>query len=146
MNTIIAASGTKNLKGDKMRTAMRGLIGLVGIFNLALGLGFLFDPVKLGESFFLSPTGTQGLATLRGDFSGFFVGAALFALCGAYYERADLLLVPLGMLAIADAGRAFSLIVDGASPIAFQPMIAEWIMIALLLTGYRVFGGATRTP
>jgi hypothetical protein len=130
--------------GDMMRTAMRGLIGLVGIFNLVLGVGFLLDPLKLGTAFFLSPVGTQGLATLRGDFPGFFIGASLFALFGAYRTKADVLVVPLIMLAIADAGRFVGLIVDGASSTAFPPMIAEWIMIALLLIGYRTFAGATR--
>jgi hypothetical protein len=128
-----------------MVTALRVLIGLVGIFNLVLGVGFLVEPTKLGNAFFLSPTGTLGLATLRGDFPGFFIGASLFAIYGACHVRADALLVPLVLLTIADAGRVISLIVDGAPSTAFPPMITEWIMIALLLTGYQVFGRAKLT-
>ena len=70
---------------------MRWLIGLVGVFNLILGVGFLLGPVKLGIAFFLAPIGMQGLATLRGDFPGFFIGASWFALYGACYARAFLL-------------------------------------------------------
>lgn len=123
-----------------MRTAIQVLIGLLGIFNLGLGLAFLFNPVKLGAAFFLSPVGSQGLATLRADFPGFFIGASLFALHGAYHAKPDALLVPLVLLAIAFSGRVVSLIFDGRSRAAFQPMSVEIVMMVILLLGYLSFG------
>jgi thiamine transporter ThiT len=44
-----------------MRQAMRGVLGLVGLFNMLIGFVFLLSPVKLGVQFALSPIGTQGL-------------------------------------------------------------------------------------
>ena len=121
-----------------MRNAMRALIALVGLFNLAIGFGFLTDPARLGAAFFLSPVGVQGLATMRADFTAFFVTGGVFALLGAVRGRPEQLAVPLILLTIALSARFVSLAVDGASPTAFQPMAAETVMIAILFAGRRM--------
>ena len=120
-----------------MRNAMRVLIALVGLFNLAIGVGFLTDPVRLGAAFFLLPKGNQGLATMRADFTAFFVTGGVFALLGAVRGRPEPLAVPLILLTIALSARFVSLAVDGVSPTAFQPMAAEAAMIAILFVGRR---------
>ncbi len=122
-----------------MRTAMRAIVGLLGVFNAMIGLGFLFRPAQAGASFFLLPIGSQGLATMRADLTGFFIGAAVFALFGAWQARADLLRVPLVILSLALAGRCVSLAADGVGPTAFPPMIAEAAMIAILALAMRTF-------
>ncbi|MDB5710754.1 MAG: hypothetical protein JWL96_2824 [Sphingomonas bacterium] len=122
-----------------MRNVMRAVIGLVGLFNLVLGLGFLFDPAQAGLRFFITSLGTQGMATMRADFTAFFVTGAVFALLGAWRAWRTPLQVPLLLLSIAIAGRVVSLIADGAPPMAFPPMIAEAVMIALLALGWRSF-------
>lgn len=126
-----------------MRNLMRGIVGVLGLFNLLIGVNFLLNPAKMGADFFLTPNGIQGLATLRADFPGFFIGAALFALYGAWKGRAEPLMVPLVMLALAFAGRIVSLVLDGVAPTAFQPMIVEAVMMTILLVGYRAFGRAS---
>jgi hypothetical protein len=118
---------------------MRGLIGLIGLFNIVIGLGFLLDPGKLAGQFFLSPMGQQGMATLRADFPGFFITGGVFALIGAVKKDGDALLVPLLLLSIAIIGRAVSLVLDGTAPTAWPPMIAEAVMIAALLLARRSF-------
>jgi len=120
-----------------MRNVMRAVIGLVGVFNLILGLGFLIDPAQAGLRFFLSSLGTQGLATMRADFTAFFVTGGSFALIAAWRARRTPLLVPLMLLGIAIAGRAISLVADGAPGKAFPPMAAEAVMIAILALGWR---------
>ena len=126
-----------------MRNATRAAIALVGLFNLAIGLAFLADPARLGASFFLAPGGIQGLATMRADFPAFFVTGGAFALLGAWRSRSAPLAVPLLLLGIALFGRFVSLAADGASPTAFQPMIAEAVMIAILLGGRRALATPT---
>ena len=121
-----------------MRKAIRAAIALVGLFNLAIGLRFLVDPVRLGATFFLAPAGIQGLATLRADFPAFFMTGGAFALIGAWRGRSEPLTVPLILLGIALFGRFVGLSVDGVSATAFQPMIAEAVMIAILLAGRRI--------
>jgi len=122
-----------------MAGVMRVVIGLIGLFNIAIGLGFLFNPAQLAGQFFLSPIGTQGLATLRADFPGFFITGGVFALIGAVKKDGNALLVPLLLLAIAIIGRSISLAMDGTAPTAYPPMIAEAVMIAALLLGRRSF-------
>ena len=125
---------------------MRVVIGLIGLFNIAIGLGFLLTPDKLAAAFFLSPVGVQGLATLRADFPGFFIGAALFALWGAWRADPRPLLVPLVMLSLALTGRVVSLAYDGMEPTAVAPMLVEFAMIMVLMLGIRVFAGGMRRP
>lgn len=124
-----------------MRTILRAVIGLIGVFNIAIGLGFLLAPDKLALAFYLVPMGTQGLATLRADFPGFFIGASVFALAGAWTGQARPLLVPIVMLGLALSGRFVSLAIDGMAPTAVQPMVVEAVMITILLLGWRNFKG-----
>ena len=121
-----------------MRTVIRVAIALVGLFNLAVGLAFLIAPARLGAKFFLLPAGIQGLATMRADFTAFFMTGGAFALYGAWRGRAEPLTVPLLLLAIALIGRCIGITIDGASPTAHEPMIAEAAMIAILLAGRRI--------
>jgi hypothetical protein len=83
--------------------------------------------------------GSQGLATLRADFPGFFITGGVFALIGAVKKDDKALQVPLLLLAIAIIGRTISLALDGAVPTAYPPMIAEAVMIVALLLARRSF-------
>jgi len=127
-----------------MRNVLRALVGVVGLFNLALGLGFLFDPAQAGLRFFITSLGTQGMATMRADFTAFFVTGAVFALVGAWRAWRTPLLVPLLLLGIAIGGRVVSLVADGAPGKAFPPMIVEAVMILLLALAWRGFDAEAR--
>lgn len=121
---------------------LRLLVGAIGLFNIAIGLGFLFNPAGLAAQFFLIPDGGQGMATLRADFPGFFITGGTFALIGAVRKDTSALLVPMLLLAIALTGRFVSLLADGAAPTAFPPMVAETVMITLLALARRSMGRA----
>ncbi|MES2065031.1 MAG: hypothetical protein V4522_00070 [Pseudomonadota bacterium] len=127
-----------------MRNLMRAVVGLVGLFNIVLGLAFLLDPAQAVARFFLTPLGTQGLATVRADFTAFFVTGGVFALLGAWRCARAPLVVPLSLLGIAIGGRCLSLILDGMPATAFPPMIAEAVMIAVLLLARRTFTDAAQ--
>ncbi len=116
-----------------MARLLRVLVGLVGVFNILIGLGFLFNPAGAAANFFLIPDGGQGMATLRADFPGFFITGGTFALIGAIRQDGRALLVPVLLLAIAITGRTVSLVADGIGPQALPPMLAEAVMISLLL-------------
>ena len=126
-----------------MKQVMRIVIGLVGLFNLSIGLGFLFQPARLGRIFFLAPTSIQGLATMRADFTAFFCLASLCALYGAWKMRAAPLQVPIALLGIALTGRFVSIAMDGIISTTAMPMVAEAVMIAILLLGHRAFQAKT---
>jgi hypothetical protein len=120
-----------------MQTMMRVLVGLVGAVNLSAGLAFLVAPARMAKAFYVTPIGVEGMATLRADFPGFFIGAAVFALWGAISGRTEHMVVPLVLLCIVLAGRCVSLGLDGSTPNSFPVMAAEAAMIAVLLMAIR---------
>lgn len=122
-----------------MKLIFRLLIGLVGLFNIGMGLAFLLRPAQMAADFFITPEGSQGLATIRADFTAFFLVGGLFALLGAVRADPAPLKVPLLLLAIAFFGRTVSLVLDGVAPTAFPPMIAEAVMVLILVGGMQAF-------
>lgn len=118
---------------------MRITVGLVGLLTVFIGLGFLIRPEQMGAAFFVAPTSLQGMATLRGDFPGFFIGASVFALLGAWRSDPRPLVVPIVLLGIVFFGRVISIIADGIGPETFLPMVAEALMIAILEIARRTF-------
>jgi hypothetical protein len=125
-----------------MLSLMRGAIAFIGVAISLIGLGFLFLPLVFAPLFYIEPIGSQGLASIRADFGGFFIGGGVFALLGAWSQRARPLLVPMLLLGIALFGRFVSLIVDGIGPGAIPPMVAEAVMLAILFAGWRSFNRA----
>ncbi|QNP44353.1 hypothetical protein H9L15_03555 [Sphingomonas daechungensis] len=120
-----------------MHKVLRIAIALVGLLNLGLGLAFLYAPVRMAAEFSITAIGSQGLATIRADFPGFFITAGLFALLGLETNKRGALWVPVTLLGIAFVGRTLSLLLDGVGPDALPPMIAEAMMIAILIAGIR---------
>jgi hypothetical protein len=122
-----------------MTQAIRIAVGLGGVLFILIGLAFLIHPAQMGALFFIEANGSQGLATIRADLTAFFVVGGLFAGLGAWRQDAELLKVPLLLLAIALLGRTVSLVFDGKGPEALQPMIVEAVFIALIVAAQRTF-------
>lgn len=125
-----------------MHMVLRFAVGFIGVAMLLIGLGFLFAPASLAALFYVEPVGSQGMASIRADFTGFFVGVGGFALLGAWFERSRPLVVPMLLLSVALLGRFISLFADGMGPAALPPMIAEAVMIAVLYAAWRRFDPA----
>jgi hypothetical protein len=123
-----------------MDKLIRIAVTAVGLLNVVLGLLFLVRPEWMAAQFYITAIGSQGLATIRADFPGFFLTGGGFALWGAWMRYAEELRVPIVLLSIALFGRFVSLILDGVGPSALPPMILEAIMIAILVAGMRTFG------
>lgn len=123
-----------------MDKTIRIAVAVIGLLNIALGLLFLVHPEAMAALFYVTPVGSQGLATIRADFPGFFLTGGSFALWGAWMRYSEELKVPILLLSIALFGRFVSLILDGVGPSAFPPMIAEAIMIGILVAGMGRFG------
>jgi hypothetical protein len=126
-------------KEPKMPNLVRLAVAVIALLNLVLGLLFLVRPEGMAAQFHLTPIGSQGLASIRADFTAFFLVAGGFALLGAQRMDPEPLHVPVALFAIAFLGRSVSLLFDGIGPAAFPPMIAEAVMIAVLLAAMRQF-------
>lgn len=127
-----------------MDTALRVAVGIVGFLLIVIGLIFLVHPEFMAAQFYITPIGSQGLATIRADFPAFFLTGGGFALWGAWKKHAEPLKVPLVLLGLALFGRFVSLVFDGVGPSAFPPMILEAVMIGILLAASRSFARPTR--
>ena len=127
-----------------MTQLMRILVFGVAVFNLALGLILLPAPTRIAPAFNVLPAGVQGIATLRADFSAFFLCGAAFALVGAWRQASAPLRVPLLLLGIALSGRLIGVVVDGVVATTLPPMVAEFAMIVILALAYRRFDTAGR--
>ncbi len=121
-----------------MRWILTALIFLFGLFDLFMGLNFLFNPQTTATGFGLTTTGTQGLSTLRADFAAFFGVVALCMMLGAWRRNGDLLLVPAALMGTAVTVRAISLALDGTYPGWQVPMLVEALHVALLVAAWRV--------
>jgi len=121
-----------------MRIAVIALIVLAGMFNLGLGISFLYDPGGMGLQFGVSPNGPLGFAVLRADFVAFFLVAGFCMVRGAWRRNGDMLLVPAALFAIAFCGRAISAVVTGTQAGFFEPMVFEAVQFLLLVIGWRV--------
>lgn len=120
-----------------MNAMWRSVVGGIAVLNILIGLAFLIFPAEVALSFYLAPLGIQGMATLRADFTAFFVVGGTGALVAAMSDSRVPLLVPITLLGVALTGRLVSLVADGTAPTAVAPMLAEAAMIALLGFAWR---------
>ncbi len=123
---------------NAMRFALTALIFLLGLFDLFMGLNFLLNPLATGPGLGLAPLGTQGMSTLRADFTAFFGVIAICMMLGAWRRNGDLLLVPAALMGTAVAVRGLSLILDGTYTGWHLPMLVEGFHVIVLIAAWRV--------
>ncbi len=110
---------------------VRVLTGALGALLLVIGVQYLIDPAATAGQFGVAVSEDIGLATLRADIGGFFCGSGGLALAAAIRNRSDWLLGPIVLMVLAFVGRLITIIVDGAAPGAFTPMIVEAVTITV---------------
>ncbi|MEM7780821.1 MAG: DUF4345 family protein [Pseudomonadota bacterium] len=121
-----------------MKTALRVIIGLMGVLFIFVGFGFLTDPTQMGPDFGVLPDGNRGLSTIRSDFTAFFwVSGGAFVI-GAWKQNGMLLLVTSALMGIVLAARGLSLALDGTYEGWYEPMAVEAIAVILALIGAKV--------
>ncbi len=122
-----------------MRLILTALIFLVGLFDLFMAFNFLLNPQATAAGFIgLAPIGTQGLSSLRADFTAFFGVTAVCMMLGAWRRNGDLLLVPAALMGVVAIVRALSLTLDGAYPGWPVLMAGEIVHVVLLVAAWRV--------
>ena len=120
-----------------MQILVRLAIAAQALFMLFMGSQFVLRPIETAANFAIGPLSLLGNATLRADMGGFFISGALFALYAAVRGVRGPLLVPIVLMLCAIFGRLVSFAVDGVAPGAVPPIVAELIMLAIVLAGYR---------
>ncbi|QZD86752.1 hypothetical protein [Qipengyuania psychrotolerans] len=108
-----------------MNFILAALIALGAMLDLVLGVSFFVDPALAGMDFGMTATGPMGLSAMRGDFTAFFLVAAVFMGWGAWKRRSDVLLAPLLLFATAFTGRLVNLFAVGFYEGWWTPMLVE---------------------
>ena len=121
-----------------MRFVLTAVIFLLGLFDLFMGLNFLFNPDATAAGLGLAGLGNQGTSTLRADFTAFFGVIAVCMMLGAWRRNGDLLLVPAALMGTAVVVRGISVMLDGTYPGWPLPMAVEAIHVIVLIAAWRV--------
>ena len=120
-----------------MQKILRVLIGLTGLLYITLALGFLLDPAQAAARLGIGAIAPLGMATLRGDFIGFFGTIGILALLGAVRDEARYYIAPLMLVGMTLAGRLITVAASGFDATMGPPMLVEAVTVALLLLGSR---------
>jgi len=114
------------------------LIFIPMLFGLLMGSLAFLSPDLIGGVLGVSAENAAGRGAIVGDFgSFFFVGAGAGALA-LFYGKSHLLWVPIALFGITVIGRLFDIITSGFGPGALQPIIIEFVLIAMLFTALKL--------
>ena len=120
-----------------LQKVLRVLIGLTALLYITLALGFLLDPAQAAARLGIGAIAPLGMATLRGDFIGFFGTIGILALLGAVRDEARYYIAPLMLVGMTLAGRLITVAASGFDATIGPPMLVEAVTVALLLLGSR---------
>ena len=115
------------------------LLALGALLDLLLGISFFIDPAAAGADFGLQSPTPMGLSAMRGDFTAFFLVAAISMGIAAWKRRSDVLWPALALFAIAFTGRLVNLLVVGDYEGWWQPMTVEALHVIVIALAIRAF-------
>lgn len=116
-----------------MDNLARLLIALIAAMMIVYGLGFWFQIELMNEKFALSTRNDLGFASIRADFTGFFLAVGLFSAYAAWTRSRHWALAAAVMFIIAFIGRVISLGFEGPVTGGVPPMLFEAGAAAVLL-------------
>jgi len=122
-----------------MQMVIRILVGLAGVATSYLAITFFYDPVMPAAMLGVKAVDVLGIATLRGDFAGFFGVCGILALAAAVRNAASFMTAPVLIIGIAFCGRGLSYALDGGGMRVIQPMIVEYILLVIFGLGRLMF-------
>jgi hypothetical protein len=114
-----------------LRSPLRLLVTLVGVFFALQGIGWLADPARAAAGLGMPLLDGLARSTQIGDLAAFFLTGGATMVVGARPGRARLLLVPAGMLGAAAVARTLAWALHGAALAA--TFIAIEVAVAVLL-------------
>jgi ribonuclease Z len=126
----------KRIDGSAM--VVRLLVMLIGLFFLALGIGFMVFPDVFAQLSSVSSAYGSGVNALRGDLGGLFLGMSFFCLLGAATFRRRWLVVPIVFIVLIVAGRLIGLALGNTSSTVTQSLTIEVVLLVLLTVSLAV--------
>jgi hypothetical protein len=116
-----------------MKRVAQMLVGLLGLGSVAMALSFWFRLGGMATQFGILPQNLTGLATVRADIAGLFLGMGFIMLIAAVHQSRMWSLAAIIMVSAALAGRFVTMAISGTDAGTWPPVAVEVIGIALLL-------------
>lgn len=129
-----------------MKNVSRFIVSLAAVLFAGIGIGFWVVPVEIAARFGFEATGGAGLANVRADLGGLFLGLAVLCGLGAWFGRRSALLAAAALLAAIVAGRILAWIVDGEAGIDMTQLAIELVALAALVSYSRAFRALPAVP
>ena len=114
------------------------LIFIPMLFGLLMGSLAFLSPELLGTALGVSADNAAGRGAIVGDFGAvFLVGAGASALA-LFQGKSHLLWIPIALFGVTIIGRVFDIVAHGFGPGAGQPVIIEFVLVAMLFAALKL--------
>ncbi|MBL4620907.1 MAG: DUF4345 family protein [Immundisolibacteraceae bacterium] len=120
-----------------MNMVQQILVGLVGLFCIAMAGQLMVAPEMGVAQFSISLTGIQGLSSARADLGGMFLATAILSFLGIKGGKlaAGFLFAAAIIMGSVALGRIIGFALDGIVQMTLIPFIFELIFVAVLVAG-----------
>lgn len=123
-----------------MKTFSRIAVALAALLFASIGIAFWVVPDQAAQQFGIEAVRGIGIANLRADLGGLFLGIALLCGAGAWTQRRGGLIAAIVVLATIVVGRAVGWVVDGRIGIGARELSLELAALAALVAHVRSLG------
>lgn len=121
-----------------MKSLLRIVAGLFGVFFVLMGLRWAFDPSSAANSLGMILLDGEALSTQIGDFGSFFITVGVMTLIGVITQTRYWFYAPSMLLLVAAFYRNLATLMYGA-PFALSSIIIEVVVgLFLIVTGSRI--------
>ena len=121
-----------------MKSLLRIVAGLFGVFFVLMGLRWAFDPSSAANSLGMILLDGEALSTQIGDFGSFFITVGVMTLIGVITQTRHWFYAPSMLLLVAALYRSLATLMYGA-PFALSSIIIEVVVgLFLIVTGSRI--------
>ena len=121
-----------------MKSLLRIVAGLFGVFFVLMGLRWAFDPSSAANSLGMILLDGEALSTQIGDLGSFFITVGVMTLIGVITQTRYWFYAPSMLLLVAALYRSLATLMYGA-PFALSSIIIELVVgLFLMVTGFRI--------
>jgi hypothetical protein len=121
-----------------MKSLLRIVAGLFGVFFVLMGLRWAFDPSSAANSLGMILLDGEALSTQIGDLGSFFITVGVMTLIGVITQTRYWFYAPSMLLLVAALYRSLATLMYGA-PFALSSIIIELVVgLFLIVTGSRI--------
>jgi hypothetical protein len=114
------------------------LIFVPMVFGLVMGVVAFLAPDMIGSILGVSADNAAGRGTIRGDFGALFLTGAGAAALALFKDKSQLLWIPISLFGLTLIGRLLDGALSGFGAGAFQPIIVEILLVAMLFSALKL--------